>query len=384
MSPSSEVTISFAEYLVIFNTFVFGYVTTQFFIGWSSVISLREKLIISVEHLVWTIFAFVLLTDIWWGSWAKTGRIVEHDYFFFISLLSPIVFYFLTVFLFPDSEHYTRGDLVTYLSHAFRRIALMFLLLFLSFLAGSLAFGNVLAADLYFNLAGIGVSLVALIYRAVWLRRLILFGAVSALLVHIWLRSNHVPGHQVSGFSFAEYLVVFITFIYGFVASRFLYGWGVIIKGFRKISASKEYVAWTILAFCLMMNIWWNSWSRAAFIEENILNFMLSLSVPLMFYFFSAALFPIELLHTGFTNLTFYFNRHRTTTFALFGLILLFNLTIASASDEATIVTIENLIRVTAIGMAATAVVYRQPWYHQVVLVLGWCLLVLHSMTLNF
>src|SRR5690348_1531592 len=123
MSESTEVTLSFAEYLVIFNTFVFGYVATQFFTGWSSVISQREKLIISVEHLAWTIFAFVLLTDIWWGSWAKTSRIVEHNYYFFVSLLSPIVFYFLSVFLFPHPEHYSKDDLVTYLSHRFRRIA---------------------------------------------------------------------------------------------------------------------------------------------------------------------------------------------------------------------------------------------------------------------
>jgi hypothetical protein len=384
MSPTSELSVlSFAEYLVIFNTFVFGYVATQFFTGWSSVISHREKLVISIEHLVWTIFAFVLLTDIWWGSWAKTSLIVQGNYYFYISLLSPIVFYFLTVFLFPDTEHYSQGDLVTYLSHAFKRIAFLFLLLFLSFLAGSLAFGNVLAADLYFNFAGIGVSLLAMFYRPVWLRRTILVAACCALLSHIWLRSDHEMGRQVSGFSFAEYLTVFITFIYGFVASRFLYGWGVILKGFRKISASKEYVAWTILAFCLMMDIWWNSWSRAAFIEQNIVNFMLSLSVPLMFYFFSATLFPIELIQTGYTKLTVYFHRHRSTTFMLFGLIMVFNTSVANISHDGEVLTVENLIRLTAIGMAATGVFYRQAWYHQVVLVFGWCLLILHSVLLT-
>src|SRR6187401_2784086 len=125
--PVPEVSLSFAEYLVIFNTFVFGYVTTQFFTGWSSVISHREKLVISVEHLIWTIFAFVLLTDIWWGSWSKTSRIVEYNFYFYISLMSPIVFYFLTVFLFPDPDDYSTGDLVTYLSHAFRKITFLFL-----------------------------------------------------------------------------------------------------------------------------------------------------------------------------------------------------------------------------------------------------------------
>jgi hypothetical protein len=382
MTPTSEVTLSFAEYLVIFNTFVFGFVTTQFFTGWSSVISHREKLVISVEHLVWTIFAFLLLTDIWWGSWSKTARIVEYNVYFYVSLLSPIVFYFLSVYLFPDPEHYSEGDLVTYLSRGFKRIALLFLLLFLSFLGGSFVFGTVSWVDSYFNFAGIGLSALLMFYRAVWFRRLVLLLASAALLVQVWIRTGYEPGHQVAGFSFAEYLIVFITFIYGFVASRFLYGWGVILRGFGKISASKEYVAWTVLAFGLMMDIWWNSWRRAVFIESNIVNFLLSLSVPLMFYFLSAALFPIELVQSGYTNLSKYFYRHRATTIMLFGLILLFNFTLANIADETNVVSGENLIRIVAIVLSLTAMIYRKAWYHRLILVTGWCLLILHSSVL--
>jgi hypothetical protein len=290
----------------------------------------------------------------------------------------------LSVYLFPDPEHYSQGDLATYLSRGFKRIAFLFLLLFLSFFAGSLVFGNVLEVDLYINLTGIGFSIVAFFFHPVWFRRLLLFICVFALLIHIWLRMDYHPGHQVAGFSFAEYLIVFITFIYGFVASRFLYGWGVILRGFGKISASKEYVAWTILAFGLMMDIWWNSWRRAVFIESNIVNFLLSLSVPLMFYFFSAALFPIELIESGYTNLSKYFDRNRFTTVMLFGLILLFNLMIANISDETAFLTGENYVRMTAIVLAGTAMIFSQPWYHRIVLGFGWCLLILHSLVLAF
>lgn len=383
MQTSNELALSFAEYLVIFNTFVFGYVTTQFFTGWSSVISHREKLVISVEHLTWTIFAFVLLTDIWWGSWSKTARIVEHNYFFYVSLLSPVVFYFLTVFLFPDPDHYSQGDLSTYLAREFKRIALLFLLLFVSFLAGSLVFGNVLETDLYFNIAGITCSVLAYFYHPRWFRRLILGAGIMALLVHIWLRTGYAPGHQILGFSFVEYLTVFITFIYGFVASRFLYGWGVILKGFRTIPCSKEYVAWTLLAFGLMMDMWWNSWDRGVFIERSIVNFMLSLSVPLMFYFFSAALFPIELMQTGQTNMKDFFEKHKVTTFILLGLIMLFNFMIANLAEEGEFITAENLLRLVAIAMAGTAIVYRASWYERLTLVAGWSFLIVHSFLLS-
>ena len=383
MNPSADLSLSFAEYLVIFNTFVFGYVTTQFFTGWSSVISHREKLIISTEHLVWTIFSFVLLTDIWWGSWLKTARIVEHNYYFYVSLLSPIVFYFLTVFLFPDPDHYSQGDLITYLQREFKRIAFFFVLLFLSFLLGSLVFGNVMGVDLYFNLAGLGCATLAYFYHPLPFRRLILGVGSLALLFHIWLRSGFDPGHEVLGFSFVEYLTVFITFIYGFVASRFLYGWGVILKGLKRFPVSKEYIAWTLLAFGLMMDMWWNSWQRGAFIERSIVNFMLSLSVPLMFYFFSAALFPIELMQAGNTNLKLFFEKHKVTTFFLLGLIMLFNFLLSNLASDDELITAENLLRLVAIAMAGTAVVYRESWYQKTVLIAGWSFLILHSVLLS-
>jgi hypothetical protein len=383
MSPSPDMSIlSFAEYLVIFNTFVFGYVATQFFTGWSSVISHREKLVISVEHLIWTIFAFGMLTDIWWGGWSRTARITEHNYYFYISLITPVVFYMLTVFLFPDPDNYSQGDLVTYLSREFKRIAFFFLLLFLSFFVNSIFFGDVLAADLYFNILGAGLSLLAMLYRAVWLRRLILVFGITALLFHLWLRTSYQPGHYVLGFSFVEYLTVFITFVYGFVASRFLYGWGVMLKGIKKIKISTQHVAWTILAFGLMMDMWWNSWYRGTFIEASIGNFLLSLSVPLMFYFFSATLFPVELMQTGYTNLKAYFEKHKLTTYALLGLIMLSNFLIANISSGDEMFTTENLLRVLSIALAAVALIYREVWYQRFVLLLAWSFLILHSLIL--
>ena len=383
METSPDLTLSFAEYLVIFNTFVFGYVTTQFFTGWSSVISHREKLVISVEHLTWTIFAFILLTDIWWGSWLKTARIVEHNYYFYVSLLSPIVFYFLTVFLFPDPDHYSQGDLITYLQKEFKRIAILFVLLFLSFLVGSVVFGNVMSTDVYFNIAGMSLSALAYFYHTIWFRRFILGIGIVALLFHIWMRAGFEPGHLVLGFSFVEYLTVFITFIYGFVASRFLHGWGVLLKGYRTIPCGTEYIAWTLLAFGLMMDMWWNSWQRGVFIERSIVNFMFALSVPLLFYFFSAALFPVELIQSGYTNMKSYFERHKMATFLLLGLIMVSNFVIANLASDGDLLTAENFMRLIAIAMAGTALVYTASWYQKLTLVAAWSLLILHSVILS-
>jgi hypothetical protein len=371
--------LSFAEYLVIFNTFIFGYVATQFFTGWSSVISHRNEMTISKEHLAWTIFAFALLTDIWWGSWSKTSRIVEHNYSFYISLLSPTVFYFLVAFLFPDYPQSSVKDLGVYLSSEFKRISFVFFLLFLSFFVGGLAFGNLMASDNYFNAAGASCSILLYFYRPVWLRRTVLVSALTLISVHIIFRASYIPGHQVMGFSFVEYLTVFITFIYGFVAARFLYGWSLILKNFRDIPCSREYIGWTALAFALMMDIWWNSWRRGSFIEASIVNFILSLSVPLMFYFFSAAILPVELLHSGRTNLREFFEQHRVPIFVLLGLILAFNTTLANMAASTPVTTAENMVRFTSITFAVIAIFFRHKWFHRAVLATGWLLLMIHT-----
>ena len=85
-----------AEYLTTFTTFIYGYVATQFLAGWSSMITHRKSIILSKEHLCWTIFSFILLIDIWWTSWRKTEIIDTDNLIFYSTLITPLIFYFLS------------------------------------------------------------------------------------------------------------------------------------------------------------------------------------------------------------------------------------------------------------------------------------------------
>ena len=86
--------------------------------------------------------------------------------------------------------------------------------------------------------------------------------------------------------------------------------------------------------FLLMLDMWWGTWGREAYLTINILYFFLSLVVPILFYFFSSVLFPIELLHRGYDQLRHYYLRNNKAFCVFFGLILFSNAVVANVMEE--------------------------------------------------
>lgn len=267
-----------------------------------------------------------------------------------------------------------------YWADNFKKIALLFILLFLSFVASNFVFGNILKDGLIFELIAIGLSLTLYLYRAVWIRSVFLVLGFCLLIYHLVLMNNSGPDFRVvQGFSMLEYLTVYITFIYGFVASRYLNGWAMLLNNLNHLRISKMHLTWTFLAFGLMLDIWWNSYSRGMFMERNVLNFILTLVVPLMFYFLSAFLFPLELLKGTYYDFRVFFEKHKKSFSVLMGLILLSNFVIANMAQYITLLTIENYIRLGGIMLALSAAVIDSKIFHQIVLISGCILLVIHS-----
>lgn len=55
----------FADYLLVFISFIVGYVVTEFFSGWGSMIRHRQKIKPYWLHLFWTINFFFQLMENW-------------------------------------------------------------------------------------------------------------------------------------------------------------------------------------------------------------------------------------------------------------------------------------------------------------------------------
>jgi hypothetical protein len=90
------------EYLTVFIAIIFAYVGAEYFQGWGTLVRNRKVIKSYWQHLLWTFFAFATFIQNWWGIWPRTQFITTGIYFFFFSLVPILLFYLISVILFPD------------------------------------------------------------------------------------------------------------------------------------------------------------------------------------------------------------------------------------------------------------------------------------------
>ena len=102
------------EYLIVFIAIIFGYVGAEYFMGWGSM--LRNRTIIKTywQHLLWTIFAFLVFMQNWWGIWPRMTMVDESIYYFLYALVPIFLFHLLSVILFPDFKYQKTVDMKTH------------------------------------------------------------------------------------------------------------------------------------------------------------------------------------------------------------------------------------------------------------------------------
>jgi hypothetical protein len=371
--------ISIIEYLSVFTTFIYGYVCTRFFSGWSAMITFRRSIEFSKEHLFWTLLAFGLLIDVWWGSWNKTYIVHEHIVLYYYSLVSPMIFYVISVTLFPLLSDEKFLDMRVYFHQIEKRNYLAFGVLFLSFVFDSIFFDEIPKEDVYYNAAAISLAICGYFSRSPLFNRFILGAGWVLLIVHMVLMPPITPEKSIiRNFTVAEYLTVFIAFIYGFIASRFLSGWAIILMQYNRISFYKEHLAWTFLSFILLVDMWTGSWQRESFLSLGVHYFILSLLVPLAFYILTTIMFPIVKLDED-RNLRVYFLSHKKMIFLFFGIIILVN-GITALSMEQELVHMENIFRLLALLLALVALLTSRPIIERSILFTAGAIMILHVM----
>jgi hypothetical protein len=368
-----EDSFSIVEYLSIFTAFIYGFVATRIFSGWGAMINFRHHVRFSKEHLIWTFFTFGLLINIWWGSWIKGNFIDNNTLIYFVSLLPTFSFYFISVFLFPPLNDEKFLDLEKYFQGIRKNNYILFILLFLSLEIGRHFFKNEVFIDFYFNLLAIAMATLGFFSKSKILHYIIIFTASILLLVHMsFNKPIDASIAIIKGFSFTEYLTIFIAFIYGSIASRFFSGWGVIILKYDRITYSKEHLVWTILMFGLLLDFWVSTWERINYISLDFMFFVFSLSVPIAFYALTAVLFPVIKNNDKIDLVDFYLS-HRKIIFILFGVTILTNAITANVIEH-DLMHIRNIFRL--IALLLTLVIYftRKRWVERGILTLG-CLL---------
>ena len=139
------------EYLTVFTAIIFGYVGSEYFQGWGSIIRNRENIKAYWQHTLWTIFAFVMFIQNWWGVWPRTAAINESIFFFIYALIPIFLFYLISVILFPDFKKNHEVDMEQYFYKNTRWLFSLFSLYFVLTIISSFVYqdiGNVLIQNL--------------------------------------------------------------------------------------------------------------------------------------------------------------------------------------------------------------------------------------------
>ncbi|UII34906.1 hypothetical protein LVD17_13925 [Fulvivirga ulvae] len=165
------------EYLTVFSAIIFGYVGAEYFQGWGSIIKNRNHIRIYWQHLLWTIFAFIMFIQNWWGIWPRTAAINESIFFFIYSLIPIFLFYLISVILFPDFKKNEEVDLKEYFYKNTRWLFSLFAVYFILTIISSFVYndiGNVFIQNVIRSGGVMLAATAAYFNRKVWLHAIFL------------------------------------------------------------------------------------------------------------------------------------------------------------------------------------------------------------------
>lgn len=127
--------------------------------------------------------------------------------------------------------------------------------------------------------------------------------------------------HKFVEFPFADFLLVFISIVVGYVVTEFFAGWGGMIRNRSNIKTYWLHLAWTVNFFFQLMINWWWLWGNRIKITENVAYFLFSLASPFLFYLLSVFLFP-NINHDKEINYKQYYYKNYKSLFSVFTLLM--------------------------------------------------------------
>lgn len=172
MNPSDHkfIEFPFADYLLVFISIIVGYVVTEFFSGWGGLIRNRKNVKLYWLHLCWTFNFFIQLIENWWWLWGNRLKLTENIYFFIFSLVSPLLFYLITVFLFPNINEEKELDFKSYYFKNSRYIFMIFCILMCVYFINNVVLKQqaINSIDNLFCISGFVFSLLYIVFKKEW------------------------------------------------------------------------------------------------------------------------------------------------------------------------------------------------------------------------
>lgn len=137
------------EYLLIFNAIVFGAIASEYFSGWGGMLRNRSNVIFSPLQFTWTVFAFLLLVQNWFGIWPRAKFVNDGIGFFYFSLIPMLLFYLISVILFPHTKYNATIDFKSHYDKNARALYIIFGLYLIFTIIGSFVYQEVDKGDVF-------------------------------------------------------------------------------------------------------------------------------------------------------------------------------------------------------------------------------------------
>ena len=171
------------EHLTIFISMIYGYVITVFFVGWSNLLKTSKKNF-SWTQFLWSVFAFLFLIDIWWGSWFRNTHVASTMLHFLLSLATPLLIFVICVLVFPLKEE--KGDYLSHFLSNKKYVFGTFALLFLTQIILSFFFVETFEWENHLRTIGIGLSLISIRIHNVTYHRILVSVAFILLSLNLY------------------------------------------------------------------------------------------------------------------------------------------------------------------------------------------------------
>ncbi len=182
--------------------------------------------------------------------------------------------------------------------------------------------------------------------------------------------------------SFLEYIIIFVSIIFGYVASEFFNGWGRFLRNRREIEVHWDYVALTIFFFIMFLDFWWLSYTWYTKVVLNIFSLISFLVTPLIYFFYSILLFPHEKDMDGFNSRN-HFLKNNVALYTCFIILMSISAINEYFFKTNTFYSQENLIRLSAVGICVVFMIFRKRIILLKVLVISSFVLLFMNLLLN-
>lgn len=178
------------EYLLIFNAIIFGVIASEYFSGWGDMLRLRDKLKFSKIQFAWSVVAFLLLIQNWFGNWPRAKFVNDNALFFYFSLIPMLLFYLMSVIMFPTINLNSENDIdfKKHYSKNARPLFILFAIYLIFTIIGSYIYqdvGNVTVQNILRSIAVILCVLSAIFKHKTWLHSIFLILFSIGLIVFI-------------------------------------------------------------------------------------------------------------------------------------------------------------------------------------------------------